>query len=167
MIGPPPLEAFTAKERKLIQRLSTPRQVQRWLTSLPYNWERQGGTMRSFREVVRRNEAHCLEAAVAAAVLFQDHGGGNRGFQTVRFISPHHLAKRPHGSALPFPVVRQRSQPPLDLPWRAQSLNQLPLFCSEGFKRRRSDHMEGSSIDFSLCKSTNSGLLALAMVSFT
>jgi len=74
MIGPPPLEAFTAKERKLIQRLSTPRQVQRWLTSLPYNWERQGGTMRSFREVVRRNEAHCLEAAVAAAVILEQRG---------------------------------------------------------------------------------------------
>ena len=74
MIGPPPLEAFTAKERKLIQRLSTPRQVQRWLHSLPYNWETQGGTMRSFREVVKRNEAHCLEAAVAAAVILEQHG---------------------------------------------------------------------------------------------
>src|SRR3989441_1233223 len=74
MIGPPPPEAFTVKERKLIQRLSTPRQVQRWLTSLPYNWERQGGTMRSFREVVRRNEAHCLEAAVAAAVILEQQG---------------------------------------------------------------------------------------------
>src|SRR5437660_8759236 len=65
MIGPPPREAFTAKERSLIQRLSTPRRVQRWLTSLPYNWETQGGTMRSFREVVKRKKAHCLEAAVA------------------------------------------------------------------------------------------------------
>src|SRR2546421_672599 len=70
MIGPPP-EAFTAKERKLIQRLRTPRQVQRWLTSLPYNWERRGGTMRSFREVVKRDQAHCLEAAVAAAVILE------------------------------------------------------------------------------------------------
>src|SRR5256885_7693142 len=74
MIGPPPREAFTAKERNLIQRLSTPPQVQRWLTSLPYNWERRGGTMRSFREVVKRNEAHCLEAAVAAAVILEHWG---------------------------------------------------------------------------------------------
>ena len=74
MIGPPPREAFTEKERKLIQRLSTPPRVQRWLTSLPYNWETQGGTMRSFREVVKRNEAHCLEAAVAAAVILEQHG---------------------------------------------------------------------------------------------
>ncbi len=41
---------------------------------MPYNWERQGGTMRSFREVVKRNEAHCLEAAVAAAVILEQHG---------------------------------------------------------------------------------------------
>ena len=30
--------------------------------------------MRSFREVVRRNEAHCLEASVAAAVILEQHG---------------------------------------------------------------------------------------------
>src|SRR6266540_3603882 len=74
MIEPPPSEAFTAKEWQLICRLSTPAKVQRWLTSLPYNWEREGGTMRSFREVVKRNEAHCLEAAVAAAVILEPHG---------------------------------------------------------------------------------------------
>ena len=71
---PPPSEAFTAKEWKLIQRLRTPAQVQRWLTLMPYNWERQGGTMRSFREVVKRNEVHCLEAAVGAAVILEQHG---------------------------------------------------------------------------------------------
>jgi hypothetical protein len=41
---------------------------------MPYNWERKGGTMRSFREVVKRNEAHCLEACVAAAVILEQHG---------------------------------------------------------------------------------------------
>lgn len=30
--------------------------------------------MRSFREVVKRNQAHCLEAAVAAAVILEQHG---------------------------------------------------------------------------------------------
>ena len=67
-------EAFTKKEWNLIQRLRTPAQVQRWLTSLPYNWERKGGTMRSFREVVKKNQGHCLEAAVAAAVILEQHG---------------------------------------------------------------------------------------------
>ena len=67
-------EAFRLKEWNLIQRLNSPAKVQRWLTALPYNWERKGGTMRSFREVVKRNEAHCLEAAVAAAVILEQHG---------------------------------------------------------------------------------------------
>ena len=74
MNAPPSPEAFTLKEWKLIQHLNTPAKVQRWLTSLPYNWEREGGTMHSFREVLKRNEAHCLEAAVAAAVILEQHG---------------------------------------------------------------------------------------------
>jgi hypothetical protein len=48
--------------------------VQAWLTAMPYNWERGGGTLRSFREVVKRNQAHCLEASVAAAVILEQHG---------------------------------------------------------------------------------------------
>lgn len=74
MTAPPPHADFRPKEWDLIQRLNSPAKVQRWLTSLPYNWERTGGTMRSFREVVKRNEAHCLEAAVAAAVILEQHG---------------------------------------------------------------------------------------------
>lgn len=74
MTQTPARNDFTAKEWKLIERLNTPPKVQRYLTSLPYNWEREGGTMRSFREVTKRNEAHCLEAAVAAAVILEQHG---------------------------------------------------------------------------------------------
>jgi hypothetical protein len=70
----PEREAFTNTEWKLIQHLRTPAQVQRWLSLMPYNWERQGGSMRSLREVMKRNEAHCLEAAVAAAVILEQHG---------------------------------------------------------------------------------------------
>ena len=74
MNSKPGREAFTKREWQLIQSLRTPAQVQRYLTAMPYNWERQGGTMRSFREVVKRNEAHCLEAAVGAAVILEQHG---------------------------------------------------------------------------------------------
>jgi len=70
----PDREAFTKSEWDLIQSLRTPAQVQRYLSAMPYNWERHGGTMRSFREVVKRNEAHCLEAAVGAAVILEQHG---------------------------------------------------------------------------------------------
>ncbi len=66
--------SFTAREWKLVQQLDTPLKVQRYFSSLAYNWERDGPTMRSFREVLKRNEAHCLEAAVGAAVILEQHG---------------------------------------------------------------------------------------------
>ncbi len=70
----PALADFTKAERKIIESLRRPAQVQRFLSAMPYNWERNGGTMRSFREVLKRNEAHCLEAAVAATVILEQHG---------------------------------------------------------------------------------------------
>ena len=70
----PDAKSFTPKEWKLIQRLNTPAKVQRYFSAMPYNWEKNGGTVRSFREIVKRNEAHCLEAAVGAAVILEQHG---------------------------------------------------------------------------------------------
>lgn len=70
----PEREAFTKREWRWIQTLNTPRKVQRWLTGIPYNWEREGETQRSFREVLRRNTAHCMEAALSAAVILEQHG---------------------------------------------------------------------------------------------
>ncbi len=70
----PDKKSFTAAEWKLVQQLNTPAKVQRFFSSMPYNWERDGGTMRSFREVVKRKEAHCLEASVSAAVILEQHG---------------------------------------------------------------------------------------------
>ena len=66
--------AFTAAEWKLIQRLNTPARVQRFFSSLPYNWEKNGPTLRSFRELIKHKEAHCLESAVGAAVILEQHG---------------------------------------------------------------------------------------------
>ena len=66
---------FTAREQRLIGRLRTPRAVQRYLNALPYNTEPGGrATQRSFRGVVRHNSAHCLEAALFAAVVLEQHG---------------------------------------------------------------------------------------------
>lgn len=68
--------AFNARERRLIARLPTPDAVQRWLNRLPYNMEPPPGraTLRSFRGVVGHGTAHCLEAALAAAVVLEQHG---------------------------------------------------------------------------------------------
>jgi hypothetical protein len=74
MAAQPGKQSFTGHEWKLIQSLRTPARVQRFLTSMPYNWELDGGTMCSFREVLKKNEAHCLEAAIAAAVILEQHG---------------------------------------------------------------------------------------------
>jgi hypothetical protein len=75
-IDAPPRDAFTPRERRLIDRLRTPLDVQRYLNALPYNTEPapQGATLRSFRGVVRRGCAHCLEAALFAAVVLEQHG---------------------------------------------------------------------------------------------
>jgi hypothetical protein len=65
----------TPTERRLIARLNTPRKVQAYLNSLPYNTEPHGrATLRSFRGVVRHGCAHCLEAALFAAVVLEQHG---------------------------------------------------------------------------------------------
>jgi hypothetical protein len=70
----PGLDVFTARERRLIGRLTTPARVQRWLSGLSYNREPCGATLRSFRGVIERGEAHCLEAAIAAACILEQHG---------------------------------------------------------------------------------------------
>lgn len=74
LTSPPPLSAFTPRERGLIQRLRTPDRVQRFLNELPYNHEPDGETLRSFRGVVRHRTVHCFEAAMAAAVILEQHG---------------------------------------------------------------------------------------------
>jgi hypothetical protein len=66
---------FTRQERRLIARLRTPAAVQQYLNDLPYNQEPHGrATLRSFRGVVREGCAHCLEAALFAAVVLEAHG---------------------------------------------------------------------------------------------
>jgi hypothetical protein len=74
--GNPPALPFTARERRVIDRCSTPAAVQRYLNGLPYNTEPPpgGATLRSFRGVVRTGTVHCMEAALAAAVILEQHG---------------------------------------------------------------------------------------------
>ena len=49
---------------------------QKYLNALPYNTEPPPGraTLRSFRGVVRHRTAHCLEAALFAATVLEQHG---------------------------------------------------------------------------------------------
>lgn len=72
----PDRTSFTPAERRVIARLRTPDAVQRFFNALPYNTEPPPGraTLRSFRGVIRHRTAHCLEAALAAAVILEQHG---------------------------------------------------------------------------------------------
>jgi hypothetical protein len=52
----------------------TPLVVQRFLNALPYNWENPKETLRTFRGVIATGTAHCLEAALTAATILEQHG---------------------------------------------------------------------------------------------
>jgi len=65
---------FTPREARLIAQLRTPLQTQRYLNRLPYNTEPTGATQRSFRGVVEHGWAHCMEAALFAATVLEQHG---------------------------------------------------------------------------------------------
>ena len=64
---------FTRKELAVIDSHRTPLQVQRYLFGLDYNRDKPAA-LRSFRGVVRTGRAHCLEAAIASAVILEQHG---------------------------------------------------------------------------------------------
>ena len=70
----PEPQAFRPREWEIIQKFRTPKQVQEFLRSLPYNWEKEGETLRTFRGVVQHWSAHCLEAALTAATILEQHG---------------------------------------------------------------------------------------------
>ena len=70
----PGREAFKRREWETIQNLRTPRQIQQFLYKLPYNREKEGETLCSFRSVLQRQTAHCLEAVLVAATILEQHG---------------------------------------------------------------------------------------------
>lgn len=71
---PAPRSLFTAAERRVLDACRTPRQVQAWLNALRYNTEVDRETQLSFRGVVSGGQAHCMEAALSAAVILEQHG---------------------------------------------------------------------------------------------
>ena len=67
--------ALTARERGSCRGCARPWRFRHVLNRLPYNQEPHGrATLRSFRGVVRHGCAHCLEAALFAAVVLEQHG---------------------------------------------------------------------------------------------
>jgi hypothetical protein len=70
----PDQTAFTSAEWRIVEKHRNPRSVQAFLRKLKYNHEEEGDSQRSFREVIKRKKAHCLEAALTAAVILEQHG---------------------------------------------------------------------------------------------
>jgi hypothetical protein len=70
----PPRTAFTPRELGVVDAHRTPYQVQQLLYRLPYNAESGAETLRSLRGVLRHRKAHCLEAALSAAAILEQHG---------------------------------------------------------------------------------------------
>jgi hypothetical protein len=64
---------FTPQEWQIIQSYRTPAQVQKFLCSLAYNRESEQLSCLSFRGVVRDQRSHCLEGAISAAVILEQH----------------------------------------------------------------------------------------------
>lgn len=65
---------FTRREWEIVQSHRTPESVQKFLRSIPYNRELDGETCFSFRRVLGEHRAHCLEGALVAATILEQHG---------------------------------------------------------------------------------------------
>lgn len=65
---------LTAKELSLLRRLDSPGKVQDYLDSFTINHEPEGDTCLSPRRVMRERRAHCIEAAMLAALAFRIQG---------------------------------------------------------------------------------------------
>src|SRR5437870_5769329 len=67
----PMTDPFTAAERAVFRRLSTPEKIQRFLDDLAYNKETGGPTCRSPRRVLRDRTAQCMEGALFGAAAMR------------------------------------------------------------------------------------------------
>ncbi|HQR46592.1 MAG TPA: hypothetical protein PK598_11345 [Thermoanaerobaculia bacterium] len=66
---------WTAAERRILAKLSTPEAIQRFLDEeIGYNHEPDGETCRSPRAVLRDRIAHCGEGSIFAAAALRFHG---------------------------------------------------------------------------------------------
>lgn len=66
--------AYTKEEIKLFKRLSSPQKIQDYLNALTFNFEENGETCMSPREVIKSKKAHCMEGAMFASAVLEFHG---------------------------------------------------------------------------------------------
>lgn len=68
------MDSFTKKEIALIKKLNTPVKVQDFLNKIPFNFEKNGETLRSPLFTLRSRQAHCFEGALLGAYILSVHG---------------------------------------------------------------------------------------------
>jgi hypothetical protein len=65
---------LTPLEYRTLARLDTPEKIQDFVSAIPANFEPDGQTCLSVREVLRQKRAHCIEGALLAACALWIHG---------------------------------------------------------------------------------------------
>lgn len=61
-------------ELRLLKTLDTPEKIQDFVSAIPQNFEQNGDSCMSVREVLRTRRAHCIEGALLAALAFWVNG---------------------------------------------------------------------------------------------
>jgi hypothetical protein len=65
---------LTPAEFRTLARLDGPEKIQAFVNAIPANFEPDGDTVLSVREVLRQRRAHCIEGAMVAAVALWING---------------------------------------------------------------------------------------------
>jgi hypothetical protein len=65
---------YSKEEVSLFKKLSAPAKIQDYLNSISFNFEKNGQTCYSPREVIKNKTAHCTEGAIFAAAVLEYHG---------------------------------------------------------------------------------------------
>lgn len=65
---------MTKKFKELARKYKTPQAVQQYLRTMNYNSESGGETLMSAATALKKNKAHCLEAAFIAAAILENNG---------------------------------------------------------------------------------------------
>ena len=65
---------LTPAEFRVLQRLDTPHKIPAYLNGIPQNFEPDGQTALSVREVLRQRRSHCIEGGMLAAAALWVHG---------------------------------------------------------------------------------------------
>lgn len=68
------IPGFSQNELKILLKLNTPKKIQDFVDSLPYNLELKGDTCFSPKKVLAEKTANCIEGALFAAAALRFHG---------------------------------------------------------------------------------------------